>query len=184
MKDYTVKEIAELLEVSKPTVQKMINDLGIEFITKGKRDRFYTEDNVIEIIKAINPNFDLSKIIEKTAKTENEPQNIEESTENIEKDTENTEKDNANTEKDRKIEDLQMQLLETLQKQIADQQKQLESKDQEIQHLHKLLDQQQVLTLQANQKIELLENKQVDKPEEPEEVYEKSWFGLFKKVKK
>lgn len=177
MKDYTVKEIAELLEVSKPTVQKMINDLGIEFITKGKRDRFYTEDNVIEIIKAINPNFDLSKIIEKTAKTEKEPQNTEENTENIEKDTENTEKDNANTEKDRKIEDLQMQLLETLQKQ-------LESKDQEIQHLHKLLEQQQILTLQANQKIELLENKQVDKPDEPEEVYERSWFGLFKKVKK
>ena len=173
MKDYTVKEIAELLEVSKPTVQKMINDLGIEFITKGKRDRFYTEDNVIEVIKAINPNFDLSKIIEKTAKNENEPQNEEEN-------TENTEKDNANTEKDRKIEDLQMQLLETLQKQIADQQKQLESKDQEIQQLHKLLDQQQILTLQANQKIELLENRQDD----PEEVYERSWFGLFKKVKK
>lgn len=177
MRDYTVKEIAELLGVSKPTVQKVINDLDLPFITKGKRDRLYPEESVIEVIKVLDPCFDFSKI---TEKTENETQKPQNDTENIE----NNEKETEKNAKDRKVDDLQELLIQTLQKQIEDQQKQLESRDQEINQLHKLLDQQQVLTLQANKKIELLENKEEVVDPEPKEEYERSWFGLYRKVKK
>lgn len=40
---------------------------------------------------------------------------------------------------------------------------QLKEKDKQIEHLQKLLENQQILTLQANQKIELLENTQEQK---------------------
>ena len=165
MKGYTAKEIADLLEVSKPTVQKVINDLGVEYSTKGKRDRLYPAESVVKIIQAISPSFDVSDFFEKIENTENEP----------EKPQNNNEK-TAKTENDNERE-WQSMLIQTLQQQIEDQRKQLESKDKEITDLHRLLDQQQVLTLQANQKIELLEHT-------PEEEYERSWFGLYRRKKK
>ena len=55
---------------------------------------------------------------------------------------------------------------------------QLKEKDRQIERNQELLKNQQVLTLQANQKIELLENK-----EEEKEVFKKTIFGLYKKIK-
>ena len=54
-------------------------------------------------------------------------------------------------------------------------QEQLRMKDKQIEELHRLLNQEQQLNAKNTQKIELLENKQ--------EEYQKSWFGLYRKVK-
>lgn len=61
MKEYTVKEIAELLEVSKPTVQRAINKLSIEAssVIKNKY-RCYAFEDVRAIIEAIRPDFDFA----------------------------------------------------------------------------------------------------------------------------
>ena len=76
---YTVKDIAELLQVSKPTIQKAINDLQIEpdRIEKNKY-RLYSEADAAAIIHCVRPDFDLSVLRKGTEKLENdrqEPQN-------------------------------------------------------------------------------------------------------------
>lgn len=69
-------------------------------------------------------------------------------------------------------------LIQSLEAQIEQLKEQLKEKDRQIERNQELLKNQQVLTLQANQKIELLENK-----EEEKEVYKKTVFGLYKKIK-
>lgn len=69
-------------------------------------------------------------------------------------------------------------LIHSLESQIAQLKEQLKEKDKQIERNQELLKNQQVLTLQANQKIELLENK-----EEEKELYKKTIFGFYKRVK-
>lgn len=69
-------------------------------------------------------------------------------------------------------------LIRSLEEQIVQLKEQLKEKDRQIERNQELLKNQQVLTLQANQKIELLENK-----EEEKEVFKKTFFGLYKKIK-
>lgn len=68
-------------------------------------------------------------------------------------------------------------MIQQLKKQIKQLEEQIKQKDIQIQASQELLKNQQVLTLQANQKIELLEQK------EEKEVYKKTIFGLYKKIK-
>lgn len=137
---FTVREIADILKVSKPTVQKVINAAGIEpdHIEKNKY-RYYEIDKVKEIIKEIDPNFDFS-VIENTANSIEKPQN---DTENDHIFIENAAKNENNTEKlqnDENDPDVIHTMLEMLQIQLA-------AKDQQIAELTRLLDQQQKLTL-------------------------------------
>ena len=59
---YTVKGIAELLNVSKPTIQRYINTAAIEPDKEENQCRYYSYDKAVEIIKAVNAEFDISKI--------------------------------------------------------------------------------------------------------------------------
>ena len=60
---YTVKEIAELLQVSKPTVQRAINAAGIEADKEdNKHSRFYNYEKTIAVIRSINAEFDVSVV--------------------------------------------------------------------------------------------------------------------------
>lgn len=70
MVEYTVKQIADLLAVSKPTVQKVINENGIEAdrIEKNKF-RYYSVEKAETIIREINADFDLSILSQDTANT-------------------------------------------------------------------------------------------------------------------
>ena len=59
---YTVKEIADLLSVSKPTIQRYINTAAIEPDKEENQCRYYSYDKAVEIIKAVNAEFDISRI--------------------------------------------------------------------------------------------------------------------------
>ena len=59
---YTVKEIADLLSVSKPTIQRYINTAAIEPDKEENQCRYYNFDKAIKIIKAVNAEFDISRI--------------------------------------------------------------------------------------------------------------------------
>lgn len=59
---YTVKEIAVLLSVSKPTIQRYINTAAIEPDKEENQCRYYNFDKAIKIIKAVNAEFDISRI--------------------------------------------------------------------------------------------------------------------------
>ena len=71
MAEYTTKQIADLLDVSKPTVQKVINAKGIEAsrIEKNKF-RYYSAEQAEVIIREIKEDFDFSILSESTANTE------------------------------------------------------------------------------------------------------------------
>lgn len=59
---YTVKEIADLLSVSKPTIQRYINIAAIEPDKEENQCRYYNFDKAVKIIKAVNAEFDISRI--------------------------------------------------------------------------------------------------------------------------
>ena len=68
---YTVKELAELLKVSKPTVQRAINAAAIEADKEdNKHSRFYSYEKAVQIIAAINADFDISLLAHQTETTE------------------------------------------------------------------------------------------------------------------
>ena len=68
---YTVKEIAELLGVSKPTVQRAINAAAIDADKEdNKHSRFYSYEKAVQIISAINTGFDVSVLAKQTATQE------------------------------------------------------------------------------------------------------------------
>jgi len=70
-KFYTVKEIAELLQVSKPTVQRAINAAGIEADKEdNKHSRFYSLEKAKQIILSINADFDVASLATQTETTE------------------------------------------------------------------------------------------------------------------
>ena len=55
---YTVKEIADILNVSKPTVQRAINTNGIEADKEdNKHSRYYSYEKTKEIVDKINPDY-------------------------------------------------------------------------------------------------------------------------------
>ena len=63
MKEFTVKEIADLLEVSKPTVQKAITEASIDPVRIEKNKyRMYSYADTVAIIKAVKSDFDFSVI--------------------------------------------------------------------------------------------------------------------------
>lgn len=140
MIEYTTKQIAELLQVSKPTVQKVINDLSVEPIRKENNNRaYYGHDAAAAIIKQIRPNFDLTVLEgtqstppnepQNTAKPPNEPQSAPPKTAKSEDEPPNTAKP-PNEELA-----LLRSMLSVIQEQLQEKDKQLSIKDKQIQDL-------------------------------------------------
>lgn len=64
--EYSVKQIAELLDVSKPTIQKKVVELDLKpvRIDSTNRCRYYAEDDTRRVISKIKPNYDFSRLHE------------------------------------------------------------------------------------------------------------------------
>ena len=170
MKDYTVKEIAELLEVSKPTVQKVVNDLSLEPVRIEKNKyRFYNYADTVAIIRVIKPDFEFEKlqnVFEKlqneTAKQPNETEKSQNETAKQPIDTEkpqiDTEKQPIDTEKPQidtekqpntaKSEELELMksMLSLIKEQLKEKDNQLAIKDKQIQDLNDRLAEAMELT--------------------------------------
>ena len=58
MRDFTVKDLAELLGVSKPTIQRAINAAAIEASREDKQTRYYSLDAAAAISAKVKPDFD------------------------------------------------------------------------------------------------------------------------------
>lgn len=136
MTDKTVKEVAEMLGVTKQTVQYHLKSLPTNYTTKSDKNIIY--------IKPLGQKA-LSDKIEKRNKIEKRKQF------SVDKETVKTDKEPTK---------------ETVgnDKEMAHYKEQIKEKDQQIaqllesqKQLQKLIENQQVLTLQANQKVEKLE---------------------------
>jgi len=154
--DKTVKEVAEMLGVTKQTVQYHLKSLPTNYTTKSDKNIIYIKPLGQ---KALSDKIDKRKqfsVDKETVKTDKEPT----------KETVGNNKEMAHYKEQIKEKDQQIaQLLES--------QKQLQ----------KLIENQQVLTLQANQKIEKLEINLNDVENEIKldpESKKRKWTDIFK----
>ena len=168
-KEYTVKEIADLLEVSKPTVQKKLNDLKLDPSTiKGNRCRYYSYDAAIKVIKSIRADFDITvlgadqestKVQNFGAKTQNESakigaksQEVGAKMQNESAKTQNfgakSQNESAKTQSDFEKDQIEVlkDLVNVIQEQLKEKDKQLEVKDRQIQDLNNRLAEAMALT--------------------------------------
>ena len=58
MREFTVKDLAEILGVSKPTIQRAINAAAIEANREDKQTRYYNLDAAAAISAKVKPDFD------------------------------------------------------------------------------------------------------------------------------
>ena len=158
MTDKTVKEVAEMLGVTKQTVQYHLKSLPTNYTTKSDKNIIYIKPLGQ---KALSDKIDKRKqfsVDKETVKTDKEPT----------KETVGNDKEIAHYKEQIKEKDQQIaQLLES--------QKQLQ----------KLIENQQVLTLQANQKVEKLELNIKDEEEVELNLSSKRkrWTDFFKSRK-
>ncbi|MEB7953784.1 DUF536 domain-containing protein [Enterococcus faecalis] len=133
MTDKTIKELAEELGVSKTAINKKVSDENRKLWFAKIGNKFVINEVGQKAIKSMflteNKNLNRQPVCEKT-KTENHK--------------------NANQVSD-------LELLPFLKKQLDQNDIQLQEKDNQLKLMQKLLDQQQQLTLQANQQIEKLQ---------------------------
>ena len=75
MREFTVKDLAELLGVSKPTIQRAINAAAIEADREEKQTRYYSFDAAAAISAKVRPDLDFSACVGDATQTETPPQN-------------------------------------------------------------------------------------------------------------
>ena len=63
MREFTVKDLAELLGVSKPTIQRAINAAAIEADREDGQTRYYSHASAAAISAKVKPDFDFSACV-------------------------------------------------------------------------------------------------------------------------
>ena len=162
-KQWTVKEIADVLGCSKPTVQKAINENDIKCDEYRKNRQIFYSSTARKIIELIKKDFDFEKYFDdeperketekdgfcSSGETANGSQNSANESENFEKKLENLEKELQNIAKNRQEE------IEFLREQIR-------TKDDIIRNLTAKNDSLLASNLKLNQ---MLEDKQQERQE-------------------
>lgn len=129
---YTVKEIAELLNVSKTTIQNAIKENNIDYDVKEKNRYLYKREKAKEIILFVNPLFDFSIFGNQSTNNDNQtPINENQSkSENAKTPTD----DNQSTNNDNQSSSpLEQQVVEQLKKTISIFEAELKEKNRQIQ---------------------------------------------------
>ena len=206
MRFYTVKEIADILGVSKTTVQKAIKAANIEFDKVEKNRQYYSFDKTKQIIVKVNKDFDLGTL-QVGLEVENSPTKIEIQTENSQILTENspTKSENSKTktensptiekvleilekqldEKDNTIKDLQEKLA-TAYSQISEQSKTIADLATKAQYITAADKTAQIMDKQQKQEemkasaaaTDIVQTEQQE--EQPKPQKEKKWFEFWK----
>ena len=86
MREFTVKDLAEILGVSKPTIQRAINAAAIEANREDKQTRYYDEAAAAAISAKVKPDFDFSACVGGSET----PPNVPPQTETPQNQTQNT----------------------------------------------------------------------------------------------
>ena len=161
MKQFTVREIADLLRVSKTTIQKYIKAANIEYDCIEKNKQYYSYQKAKEIIKNIRPDFDFSELENLQTEVENSETKLENQNENLQTEVEKsknqvensqtevekskTEVENSPTQQNEQMATLN-RMLDMIQKQLEEKDKQLAIKDKQIQDLSDRLQEAMELT--------------------------------------
>lgn len=206
MKFYTVKEIADILGVSKTTVQKAIKAAAIECDKVEKNRQYYSLEKTKQIIIKANKDFDLDtlqvglEVENSPTKTENQTENSQILTENSPTESENskTKTENSPTidkaleilekqldEKDSTIKDLQEKLAAAY-SQISEQSKTIADLATKAQYITAADKTAQIMDKQQKQEemkasaaaTDIVQTEQQE--EQPKPQKEKKWFEFWK----
>jgi uncharacterized protein YjcR len=198
MKDFTVKELADILEVSKTTVRKTIQRENIAFDYMKNNKQYYSAEKAKSIIVATKEDFDFSTLDFEFANSqtdlENKGANLKTEGANSQTESENLKTETANL-KTQEIE-LLKDTIDIIKKQLEEKDKQLAVKDKQIEDLAERLKEAMELTkgqqyiAAADKTTQLLEAEaeQSEKQNivvvesDPEEPLQKKgfWQRLFK----
>ncbi len=142
MREITVKDLAELLGVSKPTIQRAINAAAIEASREDKQTRYYSLDAAAAITAKVKPDFDFWACVGRSetpphdaAQTETPPQNAATPAENAENDAAHTETEPKQTEtppQTAESMEFMKAMLATIQEQLAAKDKQIAAYEAQI----------------------------------------------------
>lgn len=167
MAEKTIKELADEIGVSKTAIHKKVTpDMRNKFFSKIG-NKFVISEEGQEAIK--------STFIVSFSETENQKPETDNST------TKETKSENTITSEvsENNLSDAAIKIIENYQKQ-------LEQKDKQLSELHKLLDQQQQLTLHSNKQNELLqlqieanENEKKEQPVPNQQYIKKKWWQIW-----
>lgn len=140
MSDFTVKEIADILKVSKTTVQKAIKAANISYDYIERNRQYYSMEKTRQIVLSIREDFDFSLLESQLANSQTETENLQTDTENrsgnSQTETEKPKTETANSPTDSKEELAALhRLIDLVQQQLAEKDKQLAVKDKQIQDL-------------------------------------------------
>ena len=189
-KTYLMGDIAKKLAIHKTTVFRSIKELEIEAINENSRKYENSPKKYSEEAKKLI----VANLVEEEQRTEMQNKALQEHFETLRNVSETIEADKDNVNEGEKEEHFKAfqehnsngssKVIELLERQLEAKGKELDRAYQEKQDLIRLLDQQQQLSLQANQKIEMLENREREITEESEkdELQKKRrWFDFFLK---
>jgi predicted DNA-binding protein YlxM (UPF0122 family) len=173
MSDFTVKEIADILRVSKTTVQKAIKAAGITYDYIERNKQYYSMEKTRKIVFLIRADFDFAifenKLANSQAKTKNQGENPQTEIDKSPIEIENSAYETNNSQNHNKSEIAALhKLIDLVQKQLEEKDKQLAIKDKQIQDLSDLLAQamqlieRQQYIAEADKTKQLLESKKQD----------------------
>lgn len=163
--DYTLLDLAEIFGENKQLIRRRITKLKLVAINKDTREHYneplkYNYDSYLKLAKELGYKNDIylegSEIQSDTRVTQNVTRN-------------DTHKKQDSNDKDI--------LIEILERELEHSKDKLKKSEEEKEKLMTLLDQQQRLSLQANQKIEMLEAK------DKEINNKKRWYDFLKRKK-
>ena len=161
---YTIRQIAELTEVSKPTVAAAIKALKIEPAETGmNRIRLYSLEDTQQIILSIKPTFDFS-LLAQNAQNAEKVQNL-----------------GANLAQN--VERVQNDYIQDLRDTIENLRQQLDQKDKQLEQAQQLADQAQKLQAAAEKRLDAVEQqltKLISMQPEDKRSFNKSLFGRDK----
>ena len=135
MREFTVKDIAELLGVSKPTIQRAINAAAIEASREDKQTRYYSLDAAATISAKVKPDFDFGACVGGSETPPHEPPQTETPPQTAATDGETAENEPPQTETEPKQADTPPQTAESLEfmrAMLSTIQEQLAAKDRQI----------------------------------------------------
>ena len=141
MREFTVKDLAEILGVSKPTIQRAINAAAIEANREDGQTRYYSFDAAAAISAKVKPDFDFVACVGEPTQTETPTQTDDASRNTADEirhesgfEAEQTETTATRTETPTQSESMEFMraMLSTIQEQLAAKDKQIAAYEAQI----------------------------------------------------
>lgn len=186
---WSVKDLADICEVSKPTIQTAINELGLDYDEFVKNKQLFYVEKARKIAEYVKKDFDFSEIFGKNEKDEKDGNNESNTEDQDFAKSQKLEKISPNIEKnleelERKLQELaksQQEEIQFLRRQVETKDTQIQDQQDQIKNLMAKNDTLLVANLKLTKQLEIEEQK--EDIEDTKEEKKGLFHRLFKKNK-